>query len=95
MRLSTAAALLLLSTTTNYSATTVLSFTPTHQFQSFKLRQQQCNAEKSVIVSYNNIGQHDDGENEEVHKRNKRFGMNIMGVISGQLYATKVRRYRH
>ena len=84
MKLSTAATALLL-----LSANTVDSFTPTHQFKSLQLRQQQ--NEESVIV-YNNIG-HQDGENNdhEGDKSTQRFGMNIMGVLSSQLYATKVR----
>ena len=85
---ATAWLLLLLSTT----ATTVESFIPTHQFNSLQLRQQQ----QSLIINYDNIpGQHDGENNEgerEHTKNNKRFGANIMEVITGQLYATKVRR---
>ena len=85
MKLSTAATALLL-----LSANTVDSFTPTHQFKSLHLRQPQ--NEESVIVNYNNVG-HQDGENNdhEGDKSTQRFGMNIMGVLSSQLYATKVR----
>eukprot|EP00984_Skeletonema_dohrnii_P020626 scaffold10113_cov94-Skeletonema_dohrnii-CCMP3373.AAC.1 len=88
MKLSTAAAALLL-----LSANTVDSFTPTHQFKSLQLRQQQ--NEESVIVNYNNVG-HQNGENNDHEgdkKSTQRFGMNIMGVLSSQLYATKVRYY--
>lgn len=42
-------------------------------------------------MNYNNVDGRD-GEEEDKTVQ-KRFGMNIMGVLSGQLYATKV-RYR-
>ena len=47
-------------------------------------------------MNYNTVG-HEDGDGEEEKERKhyhllrSRFGMNFMGVLSGQLYVTKVR----
>ena len=89
MKLSTAATALLLTI-----IATVDSFTPIPSVKSLQLRQQQqqLNHGESLIVNYNNVGQ-EDGESEEEEQQKHRFGVNIMGVISGQLYATKVRYY--
>ena len=41
-------------------------------------------------MKYNYVGG-EDGQEEDESVQHRRFGMNIMGVLSGQLYATKVR----
>ena len=76
MRLSTAAAALLLS------AATVHSFSNNVPIQSLKSRQ--LNNEESVVLNCRS----EDEENGECN--NERFGMNILGAISGQFGASKV-----
>ena len=89
MKLSTACAVLLLLSST--STVVVDSFTPSHSVKSLQSRrQQQSNSAESLIVKYNNVGG-EDGHEEDASVQHRRFGMNIMGVLSGQLYATKVR----
>ncbi len=83
MKLSTACAALFLV------SSTVDSFTSTNSVQSLQSRQHQSNSAESLIVNYNNVDGRDGEEEDETAQR--RFGMNIMGVLSGQLYATKVR----
>ena len=83
MKLSTAAAALLL-----LSATTVHPFSNTRPIQSLKSRQQ--NNEERVLLNCNN-GRSEDEKNGECSRESReRFGMNILGAISGQFGATKV-----
>lgn len=82
----------------------VTSFIPSnnHQLNTLKLHQQRIDHNQRSIVSCNNI--YDDEEacnfdqiNDIQNNRQRRAGgsitSNIMGLITGQLYATKVRRY--
>ena len=78
-------------------STTVVvdSFAPIPSIPSLQFKQQnQVKHGESLIVTYSSAGK-DDGEKEEVEQKlnnhhHQRFGMNVMGVLSGQFYATKV-----
>ena len=81
-------------------STTVVvdSFAPIPSIPSLQFKQQQQQNQvkhgESLIVTYSSAGK-DDGEKEEVEQKlnnhhHQRFGMNVMGVLSGQFYATKV-----
>ena len=90
MKLTTAALLLL-----KISTTGVDSFAPIPSIPSlhFKQQQNQLNHGESLIVTYNSVGKDDGSEEESERKLNnhhQRFGMNVMGVLSGQFYVTKV-----
>ena len=92
MKLTTAlTALFLLKISTTV---VVDSFVPIPSIPSlqFKQQQQQQNGE-SLVVTYNSVGEEDGSEEESERKLNnqhQRFGMNVMGVLSGQFYANKV-----
>ena len=90
MKLTTAVTALLLLKI----STTVDSFAPIPSIPSLQFKQQnQLNHGESLVVTYNSVGK-DDGEKEEsewkLNNHHQRFGMNVMGVLSGQFYATKV-----
>ena len=93
MKLATAfTALLLLK----ISTTGVDSFAPIPSIPSLHFKQQQqnqLNHGESLIVTYNSVG-NEEGDEESEQKLNnhqhQRFGMNVMGVLSGQFYVTKV-----
>ena len=93
MKLTTAlTALLLLKISTTV---VVDSFAPIPSIPSlhFKQHQHQLKHGESLIVRYNSVGKEDGSEESEERKLNnhhQRFGMNVMGVLSGQFYATKV-----
>ena len=83
----------------------VTSFIPSnnHQFNTVKLHQKRIDHEQhSLILNCNNIDdagyeecQFDQIDNDIQNNRQRRVGgsvaSNIMGLITGQLYATKVR----
>lgn len=92
MKLTAATAALLLL---KISTTVVVdSFVPIPSIPSLHFKQQQQQNGESLIVAYNSVGK-DDGEkeleeNRKLNNHHQRFGMNVMGVLSGQFYATKV-----
>ena len=90
MKLTTAVTALLLL---KISTTGVDSFVPIPSIPSLHHKQQQNQQHgESLIVAYNSVGE-DYGQEESERKLNnhyQRFGMNVMGVLSGQFYATKV-----
>lgn len=102
---SAVTSLLLLSLT---APQLVTSFIPSnnHQLNTLKLHQQRIDHNhKHSIVNCNNINDdeeecHFDQTNNDIqNNRQRRAGgsitSNIMGLITSQLYATKVRRYQY